>query len=99
MQRGGSAPAVSGCAAQLAMAQHLDLIVDVETIAALDLERGHSLCGQGGEPRPCCFYQLAFTRGAHRSHGGNDASASRRDFRVRGASEFQAMFARPQSPA
>ncbi len=75
--------------------QHLDLVLDVEAIAALDLERGHSFRGQGGESRARSLCQLTFTRGAHCPHRGDDASARACDFRVGEAGELHAMFTRP----
>ena len=59
----------------------------VETIAGLDLDRGHAFFRQRRESRPAGGDKLVVRRGAGRFDRGLDAPAGPRDFGIRGAVE------------
>ena len=70
-------------------AQLLGLVVAIEPVAGLDLDRGHAFGDQRVEPRQALRDELVLARGARRLHGRHDAAAGARDLLVGGAGEAQ----------
>jgi len=66
-------------------AQHLALVLDVQAVAGLDLQRGHAV----GRARQRLREQLVFARGAHGAHGREDAPTGARDLLVTRALQTQ----------
>jgi hypothetical protein len=67
--------------------QHLELGLDVESVARLDLDRGGAAGDQRLQPRPRGLDQLVEARRARRLHRRDDAAAGRGDRLVAGAFE------------
>ena len=63
-------------------AKDLELVVEVEPVAGLDLERGHALGDEFRGPCKCKRQEIAFACGACRGDGRCDAAAGLRDVLV-----------------
>ncbi len=77
--------------------QHLQLRVDIETVAGFDLDGGHAFRGQYGEARARPVDQLGLAGGAGGGDGGQDAAAGARDVLV--ADAGQTLFEFPSAVA
>ncbi len=79
----GGADVDVACFAEAARgAKHLELVVEGEAIARLDLDRGHTLRDQLIESGQGAGDQLVFARGASRGDGGENAAAGAGDLLI-----------------